>query len=88
MGAKKVKKTGTPDFEATMAELEDVVRLLEGGDQPLEDALAAFEKGIGLVKALHARLDSVQMRIDELAQGADGKDVLVPLALEDGDEEQ
>lgn len=81
MGAKKSKanKADTPDFEAAMAELDDVVRRLEAGDQPLEESLAAFEKGVGLVKALHGRLDAVQTRIDELTQGADGSAVLTSM---------
>jgi exodeoxyribonuclease VII small subunit len=63
-----------PDFERTLAELEETVRRLETGDLPLEDSLGAFEKGVALVRALHARLDAVQMRIDELVQspGAGG----------------
>lgn len=87
--ARKVaQKTAPPDFEAAMAELEDVVRSLEGGDQPLEDALAAFEKGVGLVKTLHTRLDAVQMRIDELTQDATGQPRLTPLAGFDEDDGQ
>lgn len=88
MSARKTKPKGSdaPDFEAAMAELDDVVRRLEAGDQPLEDSLAAFEKGVGLVRALHARLDAVQARIDELTQGADGSAVLTPIEDdEDGD---
>lgn len=81
-----------PDFERTMAELEETVRRLEAGDLPLEDSLAAFEKGIALVRALHTRLDAVQTRIDELTQGADGTAVATPLpdergTLQDEDEE-
>lgn len=88
MSAKKSKagKTDPPDFEAAMAELDDVVRRLEAGDQPLEESLAAFEKGVGLVKALHARLDAVQARIDELTQGADGAAVLVPIDDDEDDD--
>jgi len=80
MSAKKARKHDAPDFERTMAELEETVRRLEAGDLPLEDSLAAFEKGIALVRALHARLDSVQMRIDELTQAPDGSASLTPLA--------
>lgn len=92
---KQTKAAEGPDFERAMAELEETVRLLEGGDLPLEDSLAAFEKGVSLVKALHGRLDAVQTRIDELTQGPDGAAVLTPLAArgaapadeEEGDDE-
>jgi exodeoxyribonuclease VII small subunit len=66
--AGKSKTPAAPDFERTLAELEDTVRRLEAGDLPLEDSLGAFEKGVALVRSLHARLDAVQMRIDELTQ--------------------
>ena len=86
MAASK-KKNDAPDFERTLAELEETVRRLEAGDLPLEESLGAFEKGVALVRTLHARLDAVQMRIDELTQGAE----LTPLAggpdLADGDDE-
>jgi exodeoxyribonuclease VII small subunit len=68
MAAKTTKKTGAPDFERTLAELEETVRRLEAGDLPLEESLGAFEKGVALVRTLHSRLDAVQMRIDELTQ--------------------
>ena len=80
MSAKKARKSDSPDFERAMAELEEAVRCLEAGDLPLEESLAAFEKGVALVRALHARLDAVQMRIDELTQGAGGAASLAPFS--------
>lgn len=89
MGAKKAKKTGGPDFELALAQLEETVRRLEAGDLPLEESLAAFEKGVALVRTLHTRLDVVQTRIDELTQGPDGASTLTPMATagRDRDEE-
>jgi exodeoxyribonuclease VII small subunit len=71
-----------PKFEEAMAALEEVVRQLEAGDVPLEESLAAFEKGVGLVRILHARLDAVQEKIEELTRSEAGK-----LELEVLDEE-
>ncbi|HEY2773441.1 MAG TPA: exodeoxyribonuclease VII small subunit [Candidatus Binatia bacterium] len=71
---------GAPDFEQAMAELEETVRRLDAGELPLEESLATFEKGIALVRALHARLDAAQMRIDELTRRPDGTASLAPLA--------
>ena len=66
-------------FEEAMAELEDVVERLETGDVPLEASLAAFERGVALVRLLHARLDSVQARIEELTRNERGEVVAKPL---------
>ena len=88
MSAKKPKKTDGPDFELALAHLEETVRRLEAGDLPLEESLAAFEKGVALVRTLHTRLDAVQTRIDELTQGPDGASTLTPMptAIRDDDE--
>ena len=66
-------------FEDAMAELEDVVERLEGGDVALEASLAAFERGVALVRMLHARLDAVQTRIEELTRNERGEVVAKPL---------
>ena len=37
-------------FESAIARLEEIVRLLESGSAPLDESLALFEEGVGLVK--------------------------------------
>ena len=70
---KKTKaKTDEPSFEVAMEQLEEVVGQLESGDIPLEESLAAFEKGVALVRLLHGRLDSVQAKVEELVRGQGG----------------
>jgi exodeoxyribonuclease VII small subunit len=60
-------------FEAAMKQLEKIVREMESGDLPLEDALKKFEEGVALSRALNERLDEVETRVTRLVQGADGK---------------
>ena len=87
MATSNKKKSGSsksePKFEEAMSELEEVVRKLEAGDVPLEESLSAFEKGVGLVRLLHNRLDAVQAKIEELTGSEDGK--LATSLLEDED---
>jgi exodeoxyribonuclease VII small subunit len=68
-------KKATPElkFEDAMSQLEDIVRKLEAGDVALEDSLAAFEKGVSLVRVLQARLDAVQEKIEELTRTNEGE---------------
>lgn len=73
-----------PKFEDALAELESVVKRLEEGDIPLEESLAAFERGVSLVRLLHGRLDTVQTRIEELTRGERGDLALDPLEDDDG----
>jgi exodeoxyribonuclease VII small subunit len=53
-------------FEQALAELEQRVKQLDGGDLPLEQALSLFEEGVALVQECHDRLDSAERRIVEL----------------------
>jgi exodeoxyribonuclease VII small subunit len=61
-------------FEDGLSELEATVARLESGELTLEDSLAAFERGVGLVKTLNERLGAVEQRIEILTR--DGKGAL------------
>lgn len=70
-------------FDQAMAELEHIVSRLESGELPLEEALAAFEAGIGLVRALNQRLIEAEARIEVLTKDSQGTLRLQPLAGDD-----
>ena len=59
-------------FEERLNDLESIVAKLEGAELPLEDALALFEKGIGLVRALTAQLDEVERKLEVLTRNVAG----------------
>ena len=59
-------------FEERLKDLESIVAKLEGAELPLEDALALFEKGIGLVRALTAQLDEVERKLEVLTRNVAG----------------
>jgi exodeoxyribonuclease VII small subunit len=52
--------------EALLGRLEQVVRELESGELPLEQALARFEEGIRLVRDGELMLSTVEQRIEIL----------------------
>jgi exodeoxyribonuclease VII small subunit len=60
-------------FEDALHELEQTVQRLESGDLSLEDSLAAFERGVGLVRSLNERLAAVEQRIEVLTRDARGR---------------
>src|SRR5881296_2806352 len=76
----------TPRFEDALAELEGLVQRLEKGELPLEESLAAFERGIALVRSLGQRLAEVEQRVEVLLKSEAGKRVLRPFE-NDGEEE-
>jgi exodeoxyribonuclease VII small subunit len=47
-------------FEIALEELEGMVEQLETGELPLEESLAVFEKGVGLVNYCNQKLCEVE----------------------------
>ncbi|MBR3106224.1 MAG: exodeoxyribonuclease VII small subunit [Clostridia bacterium] len=58
-----------PTFEEKLMELEGLVRKMEGGSLPLGEALAAYEAGMKLSKALTEELSAAEKRMLELSGG-------------------
>lgn len=58
------KKTAT--FEEAIARLEAIVAKLGEGSLPLEDSLALFEEGAGLVKLCDGQLGEAQLKLETL----------------------
>ena len=66
--AKKAKKTVEElTYEEALAELEGIVDLLEGEQNPLEDAMKLFERGQSLVVRCGALLESARLKVQKLA---------------------
>ncbi|WP_205272631.1 exodeoxyribonuclease VII small subunit [Lactococcus taiwanensis] len=57
-------------FEEQLAELESIVRKLESGDVPLEDAIAEFQKGMKLSEGLKKTLNEAEQTLVKIV----GKD--------------
>ncbi len=69
-------------FEQALTELEKIVHDLEDGQIGLEDALACYEKGVGLLKRCFAQLQQAEQRIQLLtAVNAEGQPVLQPFEM-------
>jgi exodeoxyribonuclease VII small subunit len=60
-------------FEAAMAELETIVRRLEGGDVNLEESVTLYERGQALRQQCEARLKAAELRVEQVSVGADGQ---------------
>ena len=63
------------DFEAALAELEELVGKMEAGSLSLEESLAAFERGIKLTRECQSALRSAELRIKALTQEGDELDL-------------
>lgn len=63
-------KTKDLSFEEALAALETTVRQMEAGDLGLDDLLASFERGIGLLRSCEKKLNEAQGKIEVLSQKA------------------
>ena len=64
---------GSQTFEQSLGRLEEIVRQMERGDMPLEQALSLFEEGTALVSSCTKLLDEAELKVVRLTKGADGK---------------
>lgn len=53
-------------FEDALEKIEDIVKKMEAGDMPLDEALKSFEEGIKLIRFCSAKLDDAQRRVEVL----------------------
>jgi exodeoxyribonuclease VII small subunit len=55
-------------FEASLEELEKVVKELEVGELPLERSLELFEKGVALSESCRKQLEEAETRVEMLVK--------------------
>ena len=65
MAAKK------PEFEQSLARLEEIVRHLQKGDRPLSESWCLFEEGTGLLASCGKMLDEAEQKVVKLRKGPD-----------------
>ena len=59
-------------FEQSITRLDEIVRQLEQGTVPLEDALKLFQEGPALVDTCGKLLDKAELEVVKLMKTADG----------------
>jgi len=74
-------KTNKPQasFENALAQLEDIIRAMESGDMPLDNALTSYKQGMELIKFCQSKLADAEQQLRVLEN-----DELKPLDLTDG----
>ena len=70
---KKPEAPKKPDFERTLARLEEVVQRLESPQLSLDDAMKLFEEGVALSRECQKQLEEAEGRVEILLKKADGK---------------
>ncbi|MBQ3267813.1 MAG: exodeoxyribonuclease VII small subunit [Atopobiaceae bacterium] len=70
MSGKEFRPIDEMTFKEASVELEQVVRMLEGGDLELEEALTSYQRGVELLASLRERLASAEQRVQVLVDAA------------------
>jgi len=69
-------------FEDALAELEQIVRRLEGGQVKLDEAILSYERGAQLKRHCERKLNEAQQRVDRIVIGPDGAVTAEPVKLD------
>ena len=67
-----------PEFERSLARLEEVVRKLESPQLSLDEAMKLFEEGVALSRECQKQLEEAEGKVEILLKKADGKIVAEP----------
>ena len=59
-------------FEDALKELETIVRGMESGQMPLEQAMAAYARGNALKDYCAQKLDAAKLQVEQLTRDAAG----------------
>lgn len=70
-------------FEQSITRLDEIVKLLEKGDAPLNDSLKLFEEGTVLISNCDAMLNEAEQMVVKLKKGPDGEPIELPFEDKD-----
>jgi exodeoxyribonuclease VII small subunit len=82
MTEKTTKTVANLSFEQAMQELEILVRRLEEGRLPLEEAMQAYERGTLLKNHCETKLQAAKLRVDQVILSGTGEPSLAPFDAE------
>jgi exodeoxyribonuclease VII small subunit len=71
--SKKPEPAKKPDFENSLARLEEIVRKLEGANLSLDEAMKMFEEGVQLSRDCQKHLELAEGKVEILLKKAGGE---------------
>ncbi len=69
----KSKSIEKISFESALAELEDIVRKIDTGQENLADAVDSFERGVLLKKHCEKMLKDAKLKIEKITSSSEGE---------------
>lgn len=68
----ELKSNDNLSFEEALAELEEIVKQIDTGQESLESAINSFERGIFLKNYCEKRLKEARLKIEKITKSAEG----------------
>ena len=62
-------------FEENIKKLDEIVKLLERGDLPLDDMIKLFEQGVAISKLCKQTLDEAEQKVNVLLARGDTPEI-------------
>lgn len=87
MASKRNVQAPPKSFEDAIAELEQILADIEGGELGLEDSLAKYERGNVLIQYCRGVLNTAEKQIDLLSKAPDGGLASTPMRLAPDDDD-
>lgn len=73
----------TRSFEESIVRLDEIVRLLERGEAPLDQSLTLFEEGTNLIKNCTQMLDQAEQKVVMLKKSISGEPEELPFDVQE-----
>jgi exodeoxyribonuclease VII small subunit len=86
MAKKPANLTPPRSFQEALAELEQILADVEGGQVGLEESLLKYERGNFLIQHCRSVLTAAEQQIELLSRSADGSMQSTPLEAEEQQE--
>ncbi|MEK6687593.1 MAG: exodeoxyribonuclease VII small subunit [Gemmatimonadota bacterium] len=64
---------GNPSLSQALTRLEEIVRRLEAEETELDQALALFEEGVGVLRVARGQLEAAELKVQQVLEGASGE---------------
>ncbi len=63
-----VDRSDDLSFESALSKVEDIIERIESGEVGLEDAIAQYEAGVGLIERCRSILEQAEQRVTDLTE--------------------
>jgi exodeoxyribonuclease VII small subunit len=70
-------------FEKALTDLEEIVRALESGKAPLEEAIQSYERGIALKNHCETKLQEARLKIEKISLSPNGTPKTEPFDIQE-----